>query len=96
MFMYGSIMLILFILSNLLISLNRKHLLSLLLSLEFIMLILMLFMVVYFSNIQNEYYFLMVFMVMMVCEGVLGISILVLMVRFYGNDYFQLFSVMEC
>nr|UYO79197.1 NADH dehydrogenase subunit 4L [Arctopsyche sp. XG-2022] len=96
MFMVSMLMLIMFFLSNLLISLNRKHLLSMLLSLEFIMLILMLFMVVYFMNIQSDYYFLMMFMVMMVCEGVLGISILVLMIRVYGSDYFQLFSILEC
>nr|YP_010554720.1 NADH dehydrogenase subunit 4L [Parapsyche elsis]UYO79353.1 NADH dehydrogenase subunit 4L [Parapsyche elsis] len=85
-----------FFVGNILLLLNRKHLLNILLSLEFIMLVLLMFLVMFVIELQNEFYFLMLFMVMVVCEGVLGISILVLMIRAYGNDYFQVFSVLKC
>lgn len=41
-----------------------------------------------------DYYFLILFLVVSVCEGVLGLSILVYMIRFNGNDYFYISSVL--
>nr|ALO76119.1 NADH deshydrogenase subunit 4L [Ptilodactyla sp. PTY01] len=73
---------------------KRKHLLLMLLSLEFIILSLYFFMFVYLSLFNYEYYFSMVFLTMSVCESALGLSILVSMIRTYGNDYFQTFSVL--
>nr|YP_001974575.1 NADH dehydrogenase subunit 4L [Rhagophthalmus ohbai]BAF52868.1 NADH dehydrogenase subunit 4L [Rhagophthalmus ohbai] len=72
--------------------LKCKHLLLMLLSLEFIVLSLYLglFFLMIFYN--YEYYFSMIYISMSVCEGSLGLSILVLMMRSYGNDYFQSFS----
>nr|YP_010585948.1 NADH dehydrogenase subunit 4L [Parapsyche difformis]UZZ43684.1 NADH dehydrogenase subunit 4L [Parapsyche difformis] len=90
------LILLMFVIGNMLFMLSRKHLLNVLLSLEFIMLVLLLFLVNYFMELQSEFFFLMMFLVMVVCEGVLGIAILVLMVRVYGNDYFQLFSLLKC
>nr|QWB85918.1 NADH dehydrogenase subunit 4L [Epiglenea comes] len=73
-------------------SLKRKHLLVMLLSLEFIVISIYLSMYIYFSQIGFEYFFLMFFLTMSVCEGALGLSILVLMVRTHGNDYILTFS----
>nr|YP_010627183.1 NADH dehydrogenase subunit 4L [Syritta vitripennis]WBK26887.1 NADH dehydrogenase subunit 4L [Syritta vitripennis] len=75
---------------------NRKHLLSMLLSLEYIVLSLFYILFIYLSMMDYENYFSMVFMTFSVCEGVLGLSILVLMIRSYGNDYFQSFSILQC
>nr|YP_009185836.1 NADH dehydrogenase subunit 4L [Euryusa optabilis]ALO70560.1 NADH deshydrogenase subunit 4L [Euryusa optabilis] len=75
-------------------SMKRKHLLLMLLSLEFINLSLYLNMFLYLSNFFFEYYFCMIFLTMSVCEGALGLSILVSLIRTYGNDYFQTFSVL--
>nr|APX39309.1 NADH dehydrogenase subunit 4L [Chaetocnema hortensis] len=72
--------------------LNRKHLLLMLLSLEFITVSLYLNMYVYMNMMNYEYFFLMIFLVMSVCEGVLGLSLLILMVRMHGNDYLLTFS----
>nr|YP_010586650.1 NADH dehydrogenase subunit 4L [Wormaldia unispina]UZZ44464.1 NADH dehydrogenase subunit 4L [Wormaldia unispina] len=74
----------------------RKHLLLLLLSLEFIMLSLFMMLVMFMMNYINESYFLMFFMIFMVCEAVLGLSLMVSMVRIYGNDYFQSFNLLMC
>nr|APX40534.1 NADH dehydrogenase subunit 4L [Chaetocnema tibialis] len=71
---------------------NRSHLLLMLLSLEFIVITLYMNMFMYFMLMMYEYYFLMIFLTMSVCEGVLGLSLLVLMVRVHGNDYILSFS----
>nr|YP_010164581.1 NADH dehydrogenase subunit 4L [Epeorus dayongensis]QRM91370.1 NADH dehydrogenase subunit 4L [Epeorus dayongensis]UUJ36910.1 NADH dehydrogenase subunit 4L [Epeorus dayongensis] len=75
---------------------NRKHLLATLLSLEFIVLSLYALLFVYLMNLGCELYFTMVFLTFAVCEGALGLSILVSMIRTHGNDYFQSFSILQC
>nr|YP_010736815.1 NADH dehydrogenase subunit 4L [Macropsis irenae]WEP24689.1 NADH dehydrogenase subunit 4L [Macropsis irenae] len=64
----------------------RKHLLLCLLSLEFVVLSLLL-MVFNMCLMSNCFYIYILFMTFFVCEGVLGLSILVNMIRFHGNDY---------
>nr|YP_007353852.1 NADH dehydrogenase subunit 4L [Paracymoriza prodigalis]AFQ31593.1 NADH dehydrogenase subunit 4L [Paracymoriza prodigalis] len=83
------VMLIMYIMGNLIFVSKYKHLLIVLLSLEFIVLSIFFFMVIMFSNIEYEMYMLMVFLVFSVWEGALGLSILVSMIRTHGNDYFQ-------
>nr|WNH42459.1 NADH dehydrogenase subunit 4L [Neoperla gibbosa]WNH42460.1 NADH dehydrogenase subunit 4L [Neoperla gibbosa] len=75
---------------------KRKHLLLTLLSLEFMVLGLFLFLFMYLSYLSYELFFSMVFLTFSVCEGALGLSILVSMIRTHGNDYFQTFSVLQC
>nr|ARH53749.1 NADH dehydrogenase subunit 4L [Calomicrus pinicola] len=71
---------------------NRKHLLLMLLSLEFIVIVLYLNIFLYLSNMSYEYFFSMIYLTISVCEGALGLSILILMVRVHGNDYISSFS----
>nr|YP_010154886.1 NADH dehydrogenase subunit 4L [Melanophila acuminata]QQX28205.1 NADH dehydrogenase subunit 4L [Melanophila acuminata] len=73
---------------------KRKHLLLMLLSLEFIVLSLYFFMMVYLSLYVYEFFFSMIFLTMSVCESALGLGILVSMIRTHGNDYFQSFNVL--
>nr|AVN67674.1 NADH dehydrogenase subunit 4L [Symploce macroptera] len=75
---------------------NRKHLLITLLSLEFIVLLLYIIMYSYLNSFNYELFFSMVFLTFSVCEGALGLSILVSMVRSYGNDYFNTYSMLQC
>nr|QZZ23850.1 NADH dehydrogenase subunit 4L [Afronurus sp. 'furcata'] len=75
---------------------NRKHLLATLLSLEFIVLAIYSLLFLYLIGMGLEMYFTMVFLTFAVCEGALGLSILVSMIRTHGNDYFQSFSVLQC
>nr|YP_010730266.1 NADH dehydrogenase subunit 4L [Ceromasia rubrifrons]WEG23081.1 NADH dehydrogenase subunit 4L [Ceromasia rubrifrons] len=85
---------ILFFMGVLSFVLNRKHLLSMLLSLEYMVLSLFLLLFIYLNLINYENFFSMMFLVFSVCEGALGISILVSMIRTHGNDYFQSFNVL--
>nr|ARH54048.1 NADH dehydrogenase subunit 4L [Abax parallelus] len=67
---------------------KRKHLLLMLLSLEFIILSLYMLMFIYLSMFDYEYYFSVLFLTFCVCESVLGLSILVSLIRTHGNDFF--------
>nr|AMP43751.1 NADH dehydrogenase subunit 4L [Leptogaster longicauda] len=84
----------LFLMGSLAFVSNRKHLLSMLLSLEFMVLSLFYYMFILFMFFNFESYFSMVFLTFSVCEGALGLSILVSMIRTHGNDYFQTFSIL--
>nr|AAX76841.1 NADH dehydrogenase subunit 4L [Drosophila ananassae]AAX76851.1 NADH dehydrogenase subunit 4L [Drosophila bipectinata]AAX76873.1 NADH dehydrogenase subunit 4L [Drosophila parabipectinata]QXG19341.1 NADH dehydrogenase subunit 4L [Drosophila malerkotliana]QXG19471.1 NADH dehydrogenase subunit 4L [Drosophila parapallidosa] len=94
MILYWSLPMILFILGLFCFVSNRKHLLSMLLSLEFIVLILFFMLFIYLNMLNYESYFSMMFLTFSVCEGALGLSILVSMIRTHGNDYFQSFNIM--
>nr|AVN68144.1 NADH dehydrogenase subunit 4L [Cryptocercus punctulatus] len=75
---------------------SRKHLLITLLSLEFLVLILFFLLYYYLTMFLYELYFVVVFLTFSVCEGTLGLSILVSVVRSYGNDYFQSYNMFQC
>nr|ASN66024.1 NADH dehydrogenase subunit 4L [Cicindela campestris] len=67
---------------------KRKHLLLMLLSLEYMILSLYMLMFINLSMYDYEYYFSMMFLTFCVCESVLGLSILVSLIRTHGNDLF--------
>nr|YP_010598391.1 NADH dehydrogenase subunit 4L [Cilnia humeralis]UIX55335.1 NADH dehydrogenase subunit 4L [Cilnia humeralis] len=75
---------------------KRKHLLMTLLSLEFIVLILFIILYDYVLMMSGELYMTMFFLSFAVCEGALGLSILVSMIRTHGNDYFHSFGLLQC
>jgi len=76
--------------------LKRKHLLVVLLSLEYIVLILYFMLGVELRIFNYGFYIIIVFLVFVVCEGALRLGIVVSMMRSYGNDFFQSFSVLRC
>nr|YP_010329937.1 NADH dehydrogenase subunit 4L [Phragmatobia fuliginosa]UNP54686.1 NADH dehydrogenase subunit 4L [Phragmatobia fuliginosa] len=88
------IFILMFIIGNLIFVLKHKHLLIVLLSLEYIVLSIFFFMLIYLNYIEYDMYMLMVFLVFSVCEGALGLSILVSMIRTHGNDYFQSYNIL--
>nr|YP_009123035.1 NADH dehydrogenase subunit 4L [Austropotamobius pallipes]AJK90919.1 NADH dehydrogenase subunit 4L [Austropotamobius pallipes] len=73
---------------------NRKHLLNTLLSLEFLMLSNFWVVSLYFSSVGVEIYVVLFFLTLGVCEGALGLSLLVSIVRSHGNDYLAGFNMM--
>nr|YP_011010520.1 NADH dehydrogenase subunit 4L [Ventidius harrisoni]WPW47148.1 NADH dehydrogenase subunit 4L [Ventidius harrisoni]WPW47161.1 NADH dehydrogenase subunit 4L [Ventidius harrisoni] len=64
----------------------RKHLLLTLLSLEYLVIVIFFSLFIFLSSFSGEYYFIIFFLTFSVCEGVLGLSILVSMIRCHGND----------
>nr|YP_010564275.1 NADH dehydrogenase subunit 4L [Colobochyla salicalis]UYX62285.1 NADH dehydrogenase subunit 4L [Colobochyla salicalis] len=93
-FVMSFIFIFMFMIGNLIFVLKPKPLLIVLLSLEFIVLSIFFFLLIFLSFIEYELYMLMVFLVFSVCEGALGLSILVSMIRTHGNDYFQGFNLL--
>nr|YP_009048688.1 NADH dehydrogenase subunit 4L [Byasa alcinous]AHZ89283.1 NADH dehydrogenase subunit 4L [Byasa alcinous] len=88
------VVLIMFMFGNMIFISQHKHLLIVLLSLEFIVLSVFMMMMLMLNFIENDMYMLMVFLLFSVCEGALGLSILVSMIRTHGNDYFQSFNLL--
>nr|YP_009758648.1 NADH dehydrogenase subunit 4L [Eysarcoris guttigerus]QIN90466.1 NADH dehydrogenase subunit 4L [Eysarcoris guttigerus] len=74
---------------------TRKHLLLSLLNLEYMVLCVFLSLTLFMMNYGYELYFSMIFLVFTVCEGALGLSILVKMVRSQGNDYLSSLSILS-
>nr|YP_010953282.1 NADH dehydrogenase subunit 4L [Olinga feredayi]WMQ76540.1 NADH dehydrogenase subunit 4L [Olinga feredayi] len=88
-----SIIYYMFFIANYVFCLNNKHLLIMLLMLELMMM--NLFMLLFMSLVMMSFnlYFLMLFLLISVCEGVLGISVLIYLIRVSGNDYFLIYSL---
>nr|YP_009040492.1 NADH dehydrogenase subunit 4L [Peirates arcuatus]AHF21753.1 NADH dehydrogenase subunit 4L [Peirates arcuatus] len=72
----------------------RSHLLLTLLSLEFLSMCLYLIMFSFLFSYSFSYYFLLVYLVFVVCEGALGLGILVSMIRSHGNDHISGLSIL--
>nr|YP_007627014.1 NADH dehydrogenase subunit 4L [Tristira magellanica]AGC22279.1 NADH dehydrogenase subunit 4L [Tristira magellanica] len=75
---------------------KRKHLLMVLLSLEYIVLSLFMLIIIFLVSYDYDYFFPVIFLVFSVCEGALGLSILVSMIRSHGNDFFNSFVLSLC
>nr|YP_009659086.1 NADH dehydrogenase subunit 4L [Triatoma migrans]QCQ69470.1 NADH dehydrogenase subunit 4L [Triatoma migrans] len=72
----------------------RKHLLLTLLSLEFLVLSLYFLMFYFLSFYDSSYYFILVFLTFAVCEGAMGLGVLVGMIRCHGNDHVSGLSIL--
>lgn len=94
--LYFSLPIFLFLMGVIVFVSNRKHLLLTLLSLEFIVLSLFILIYILLSLFNYEIFFRIIFLTFRVCEGALGLSILVSIIRTHGNDYFQSFRVLQC
>ncbi|RZC42878.1 Oxidored q2 domain containing protein [Asbolus verrucosus] len=73
---------------------KRKHLLLMLVRLEFIVLSIYFLLFIYLRFFNNESFFSMIFLTFSVCEGALGLSLLVLLIQTHGNNYFQSFNLL--
>lgn len=94
MLIYKLFRILIFMTGLVVFSLKRKHLLLILLSLEFLVLSIYLNLFIYLRYLFNDFFFSIVFLTFRVCEGALGLSILVSLIRTHGNDYFQSFNIL--
>lgn len=69
-----------------------KYILILLILIELIVINVSLLIFLVFSIINIEFY-LIYYLVFRVCEGVLGLRLLVMIVRFCGRDLYYMFNV---
>nr|YP_009439697.1 NADH dehydrogenase subunit 4L [Charybdis natator]ATG83217.1 NADH dehydrogenase subunit 4L [Charybdis natator] len=73
-----------------------KHMMNCLLSLEFMMLGVFWLMSTQLALVGSEVYFSLFFLTLAACEGALGLTMLILVVRSHGNDIFSSFNLLEC
>lgn len=70
---------------------SRKHLLLILLSLEYMVVSLYIILFLFLRISCFEYFFSLIYLTIRVCERALGLSVLVLIIRVHGNDYISIF-----
>nr|AII19570.1 NADH dehydrogenase subunit 4L [Octomeris sp. BKKC-2014] len=75
---------------------KRKHLMNMLISLEYIVLSIFLLIMLATFTMGLEIYTSLIYLIASVCEGSLGVGIMVGMVRSHGSDYVSSFSVLSC
>nr|QDI93345.1 NADH dehydrogenase subunit 4L [Quercophylus gonoporospinus] len=73
----------------------RKHLLVTLLSLEYLVLCIYMYFMFFIMNYFGDMYLILIFLTFSVCEGVLGLSSLVSLIRCHGNDYINSLFVVK-
>nr|ULA45447.1 NADH dehydrogenase subunit 4L [Rhipicephalus sanguineus] len=84
----------LYFIGMLMLFINRHFLMMILLSIEFMYMWLLLMICIYFCffNVLSIF----VFLVSIVCEAGLGMSLLVLMSFFFGNEMVKSMSLIKC
>jgi len=75
---------------------KHKHILIMLLIIEYCVVNLFGVICLMFSFYRIDLYFMLIFLTFGVCEGALGLGILISMARMFGNDYFILIRILEC
>nr|YP_009742319.1 NADH dehydrogenase subunit 4L [Cryptonatica andoi]YP_009743675.1 NADH dehydrogenase subunit 4L [Cryptonatica janthostoma]QID90414.1 NADH dehydrogenase subunit 4L [Cryptonatica andoi]QIE11992.1 NADH dehydrogenase subunit 4L [Cryptonatica janthostoma] len=85
-----------FIMALTALSLQHKHLLSILLSLEAATMNLFIMMFSLANNISFNGEMSLILITLAACEASLGLAILVSMIRTQGNDYVSSFSSQKC
>lgn len=89
------ILLLIFILGIITFSAVRKHLLLTLFRLEYLVLVLFLSLFFFLLKFGFEIYFILIFLVFTVCEGALGLGVLVNIIRRHGNDLLSSLSILS-
>nr|AFI23470.1 NADH dehydrogenase subunit 4L [Hypselosoma matsumurae] len=92
---YNVFLLLIFISGITVFCSSHKHLLLTLLSLEYLISIMFMMFIIFFCNYYMESYFLLIFLTFSVCEGAIGLSILILLIRVHGGDYISSISFMK-
>lgn len=76
--------------------LNYSHLLNRLLRLELLSVSVFLFIGLNINILGIDLFYLLYFLVILVCEGVLGLSLLIVNCYNYGRDYVRRFNRLVC
>nr|YP_009943000.1 NADH dehydrogenase subunit 4L [Littorina brevicula]QOD40605.1 NADH dehydrogenase subunit 4L [Littorina brevicula]ULR86929.1 NADH dehydrogenase subunit 4L [Littorina brevicula]UOH96718.1 NADH dehydrogenase subunit 4L [Littorina brevicula] len=85
-----------FVMALVALSLQYKHLLSVLLSLEAATMNVFIMLFTFSNNISFNGEMSLILITLGACEASLGLSILVSMIRAQGNDYVSSFSCQKC
>nr|YP_006576238.1 NADH dehydrogenase subunit 4L [Sphaerotheriidae sp. HYS-2012]AFH54820.1 NADH dehydrogenase subunit 4L [Sphaerotheriidae sp. HYS-2012] len=75
---------------------NYKHVLIMLMSLEYMLLVVFMMLVECLCMLGGENQFLLIYIVFIVCESAVALGVLVTMIRNFGNDYFSSLCLLSC
>lgn len=92
---YMVFILVFFVCGRAVFCINYYYLLVNLISIEFMILRLFLFVYMFLLIVKFELIFSIIFLRFMVSEGVLGVSLLIVIVRILGNNYFQSIDLLK-
>nr|YP_009686640.1 NADH dehydrogenase subunit 4L [Gammarus lacustris]QDS78459.1 NADH dehydrogenase subunit 4L [Gammarus lacustris] len=76
--------------------LNYSHLLNSLLSLEFLVVIIYWWLSLSVLGSSGNLFFILFYLVMVVCESVLGLSLFIGSAYSHGSDYMKMYSSLTC
>nr|YP_010882189.1 NADH dehydrogenase subunit 4L [Pulchriphyllium bioculatum]WID87103.1 NADH dehydrogenase subunit 4L [Pulchriphyllium bioculatum] len=94
--MYYFLSFFMFFCGLILFSFSYSHFLISLLSLEYMVLSLFLMMFIYMGFYCFDLFIIIFMLTFWVCEGILGLSLLVSLIRSYGNDFFSSINLLQC
>nr|YP_010241799.1 NADH dehydrogenase subunit 4L [Xenophora japonica]QTI82487.1 NADH dehydrogenase subunit 4L [Xenophora japonica] len=95
-FYLSMISMIVFVMALISLSLQYKHLLSVLLSLEAATMSLFMLLFSLSNNLMYSGQSALILITLGACEASLGLAILVILIRSQGNDYVNSFSSQKC
>nr|UPL65762.1 NADH dehydrogenase subunit 4L [Physomerus sp.] len=93
--MINFIIIFMFFMGLISFSLAHKHLLITLFSIEFLVLVIFLSLFLVLFSFGYELFFILIFLSFSVCEGALGLGVLVNMIRSHGNDLLSSLSTLS-
>nr|YP_009501940.1 NADH dehydrogenase subunit 4L [Livia junci]AWU48983.1 NADH dehydrogenase subunit 4L [Livia junci] len=75
---------------------HKKHLILMLLTLEFMSLVILVMLVNMMSMFNYDFSLIIYLIIVMVCEAVMGLVLLTSVVRVHGSDYIKGMSLLMC
>jgi NADH-ubiquinone oxidoreductase chain 4L len=75
---------------------NQSYVLIRLLFLEYLSVTIFFFISLIVDRIELESYIIIIYLVFCVCEGRIGLGLLILIIRFYGNNFMGRLSLLKC
>nr|YP_010983059.1 NADH dehydrogenase subunit 4L [Rhipicephalus pumilio]WOH23056.1 NADH dehydrogenase subunit 4L [Rhipicephalus pumilio] len=90
----STLIIVLYMIGMLALFINRYYLMMILLSIEFIYMSLLLMLCIYFCLFNLLGIF--IFLISIVCEAGLALSLLVMMSFFYGNEMMSSMNLIKC
>nr|YP_002735040.1 NADH dehydrogenase subunit 4L [Malcus inconspicuus]ABZ02056.1 NADH dehydrogenase subunit 4L [Malcus inconspicuus] len=73
----------------------RNHILNVLFSLEYLVVTVFFVFYLYLLMMGYDLYYILIYLVFSVCEGALGLGVLVNMICMHGNDYLSSFFILS-
>jgi NADH-ubiquinone oxidoreductase chain 4L len=74
----------------------RNHIISTLIRLEFASLSVYLYLFILLNEYSSENYLALVYLTFAACEGALGLSVLVSIIKSKGNDFIKTSNIIQC